>query len=467
MHRFLGLSSAAIVAAAITLLSNAKANGRFPTANQLVIDPADPARIVVRATIGVLMSTDSGAHWSWICESAYSSPVLLDDPAIGLTADGSILVGGTNGMARSPKDACSFAAPTGVLVGQKVIDLAVDPAHRAHAVAIYGVATDGGARSDPPIAAAIAGSIDNGATWADVGPVIEDFTPFTVDVAPSNPSVLYASGLDAVAVHQLLFRSDDAGKTWKRNVIAGAGNVYIAAIDPFTPDTIYVRTDSDQSRLMVSDDGGATFRELLVGTDLLVGFALSPDGQQIAAGSMGDGVSLLTRSAADGGVWTTEKIRPFNVACLTWAVAGLYGCSNEQRDGFAIGLSADGRQNFSALLQMPDLTPLACPANPQRCAADWCTVAPTLMIDAGCAPGLASGDARPSDAATADTSASPIADAGTAQAPMSSGGCGCRFAPVLNQRGSALGVLLCAFVVAWRRLKRTSIFARNGMARGS
>src|SRR5258706_5663635 len=100
MQHFLKLVAAAALAAACMLPSVASANGRYPTANQLVVDPANPARIVVRATLGVLVSTNSGASWSWICESAYSSKVLLDDPAIGLTADDSILVGGTNGMAR-------------------------------------------------------------------------------------------------------------------------------------------------------------------------------------------------------------------------------------------------------------------------------------------------------------------------------------------------------------------------------
>jgi photosystem II stability/assembly factor-like uncharacterized protein len=471
MRRFLRFVGAVILAGASSQPSVAKANGRFPTANQLVVDPADPARIVVRATIGVLMSTDAGKTWSWICESAYSRTVLLDDPAIGITADGSILVGGSNGMSRGAKDGCSFATAKGALVDKQVIDLAVEPANRAHAYAVYGVPPDSGVANDPPIAGAVAVSVDNGASWSDVGSIIDDFTPFTIDVAPSNPNVLYASGLDAVGTHQLLFRSDDAGKNWKRSVIPGSGNVYIAAVDPFTPDTIYVRTDADQSRLMVSDDGGVTFRELHSANDLLIGFALSPDGKQVAVGSEAEGVSLLTRAAVDGGAWTLEKIRSFEVACLTWAAAGLYACSNEQRDGFAVGLSPDARQAFSPLLLMPDLRPLQCPSDPLRCAADWCTVAPTLSIDAGCAPDPTSGDAgpgAPSDASALDASLGPIGDAQPPVAPMSSGGCGCRLrrqsAVGRGQLGSTIGALLCAFVVAWRRHKRTSQTAPNGMA---
>jgi photosystem II stability/assembly factor-like uncharacterized protein len=455
MVRFLGLLAAAALCVATLVPSIASANGRFPTANQLVIDPSNPSRIVVRATIGVLTSTDAGASWSWICESAYSKTVLMNDPAIGVTADGSILVAGDNGVARSQQGGCAFTVPAGALVGKTVIDVAVDPSNRAHVYAIRGILPDGGAINDPPIAGAVARSVDNGATWSDVGAVIDDFTPFTIDVAPSNPDVLYASGHDAVAVKQLLFRSDDAGKTWKRIVIPGSGNVYIAAIDAVSPDTIYVRTDDVRSRLMVSDDGGTTFREILASDDLLVGFALSPDGKQIAAGSSMDGVFLLTRSDAEAGAWTSEKIRDFNVICLTWGAAGLYACSNEQRDGYAIGLSKDGRQPFAPLLQMPSLTPLVCPGEPQRCATDWCSVAPTIEVDAGCPTETASADAGGDGAP--DGAVMDVMEGGVANpTPVSSGGCGCRHAVDRRIEGSMLGVLLCAIVVAWRRHKKTS-----------
>ncbi len=45
-------------------------NGVFPSADQIVFDPADPARAVARMTYGLLTTRDGGASWRWICEGA-------------------------------------------------------------------------------------------------------------------------------------------------------------------------------------------------------------------------------------------------------------------------------------------------------------------------------------------------------------------------------------------------------------
>ena len=42
--------------------SIALANGRFPLANQLVVDPTNPDHMVARATFGILDTHDNGAR---------------------------------------------------------------------------------------------------------------------------------------------------------------------------------------------------------------------------------------------------------------------------------------------------------------------------------------------------------------------------------------------------------------------
>jgi hypothetical protein len=70
---------------------SASANGRFPSASQLALDPKDPSHLVLAATFGILESSDAGKTWGWICEGVvgYSS---TEDPAIAVTANGTVYV---------------------------------------------------------------------------------------------------------------------------------------------------------------------------------------------------------------------------------------------------------------------------------------------------------------------------------------------------------------------------------------
>src|SRR5260370_7490594 len=113
------------------------------------------------------------------------------------------------------------------------------------------------------------------------------------------------------------------------------GYAYAAAIDSTSPDTIFVRTDAVLRRLLAREDGGQTWRELFSSADSLRGFAISPDGKQIALGSTGDGVVLLTPANDDAGSWSSEKIRPFEVECLTWTPPRLSASTSVQSDAFS------------------------------------------------------------------------------------------------------------------------------------
>src|SRR5262245_35467226 len=53
----------AIVAAGVAASSPASANGRFPAAGQVAVDPSDSEHIVLRTTYGILQTTDGGTTW--------------------------------------------------------------------------------------------------------------------------------------------------------------------------------------------------------------------------------------------------------------------------------------------------------------------------------------------------------------------------------------------------------------------
>ena len=94
-----------------------------------------------------------------------------------------------------------------------------------------------------------------------------------------------------------------------------------------------------------------------LGPGPLTGFALSPDGGQVAIGGS-DGVQILSRLPGDaGGGYAVVRRAAVPVGCLTWTAAGLYACGDDRTAGFTIGLSTDGAATFRPMLRLAQLAP--------------------------------------------------------------------------------------------------------------
>src|SRR5689334_18256462 len=178
-----------LAAALASLPSPAAANGVFPSADQLVFDPADPARAVARMTYGLLTTQDGGASWRWICEGA----VGYDDtggqaPPIAVATEGRVLAALGDGLVVGAEGGCTWTGAE-ELAGKAVVDLSVRQGDPSHAVAVTA-----GDRH------ALWASRDGGASWARAGtPLPAGFQARTVDVAPSDPRRVYVSGLESAA----------------------------------------------------------------------------------------------------------------------------------------------------------------------------------------------------------------------------------------------------------------------------
>lgn len=405
-----------IAIAVACVAGRADANGRFPQASQLIVDPSDPQHIVVRATYGVLQSTDGGASWRWICEKSVGySPTEIVDPAIAIGGTGAVIVGMPSGVSRSTDRACTFSLATGVLSNQFVIDVSVDKSNPRHAVGVNAVLDT----SMMDFNAIYAESTDEGQTWSNSTMMLPaDFNPLTVDLAPSRPQRVYVSGRAQYPLFGQMVRSDDGGATWESVTFAlnGAQGMYIGAIDPVNPDVLYVRFDAgpgSAGRVAVSTDRGTTYDDVLTLTDQPAGLALSPDGKYLAVGGPND--PLYVASTTD--LKFSQVNTMVHARCLTWTQAGLYACGTEKTDGFSVGLSTDMGSSFAPLYKQRDLLPLDCApgtTTENACPSAWPSVAASLAgpPDAGPPPDAGS------DAGTSPPKLTPP--------PSSSGGsCGC------------------------------------------
>jgi hypothetical protein len=340
--------------------SVARANGRFPAANQLVVDPDDPQHIVVRATYGTMISHDGGRTLELVCEQAIGA-VGDADPMLGLFAGGTMVAGVVSGLAATRDEGCSWALMPGFAARQYVVDVTVQKDDPRRGLVVSSSAGDGGA-----FETVLFETNDGAASFHRLGPHLgDDFMAQTVEVAPSEPRRIYVSGtVSAVGAGgtsqtPAIARSTDRGATFTRTMLSGFGaghSAWISAVDPKDPSTLYVRVrTTDKDRLLVSADGARSFREVYVAAGSLTGFALSPDGAEVALGGAGDGV--LVASTRD---FAWKSVSTVHAQCLTWTPAGLYACGVEWLDHFVVGLSRDRGATFTALSHLSDPCPRRC-----------------------------------------------------------------------------------------------------------
>ena len=197
-------------------------------------------------------------------------------------------------------------------------------------------------------------STDGGTTWKKLarGLPVGDLGRIGIAIAPSNPKVLYAA---VEAKNSAIFRSDDAGESWKStnsgvNVTIRPFYFQHLVVDPANAERLY----KCGIQLMASDDGGRTFSSIgggvhsdyhaiwinpLDNDELLVG----TDGGVYASGDRGNTWRMFGNlpvsqfyhvstdmaypynvygGLQDNGSWTGPSRKPGGIANRHWRVLG-------------------------------------------------------------------------------------------------------------------------------------------------
>jgi photosystem II stability/assembly factor-like uncharacterized protein len=434
-----GLRLAIAVSAAVLLVTApARANGRYPLADQIVVDPGNPSHVVARATFGLLDSDDGGKSFRWVCESAIGY-FGVEDPPIAVTAGGSAVVASSKGLSISADGGCSWIRNPGLTGTWFGVDVTVVPARPHEALALLSSFAAGA------YTVSIVKTADDGATWNELTASLgTSFLATTIEVAPSNPDRVYVSGKVLPSGNAAMLRSDDGGHTFTQFPLELSGSyaIFIGAVDPRDADVVYVRTHADDvGRVIVSRDGGMSWNEIWQAPGDVAGFALSPDGAILAVGGSAAGVSVA--STTDFAFRQTSKVGAY---CLTFWGEKLLVCTKEAIDHFSIGVSDDLGQHFDALLHLPDVLPRGCPAGTSAgiCTADWEMVATAIGADAGTSrPGDGGGIPR------VDTS-----------------GCGCRLAASgPGDERATLSLIAAGSILAVAHARRRKRQPSEGMRR--
>jgi MYXO-CTERM domain-containing protein len=453
--------TSAVLALSIALTGvRAHANGRFPTAQQVVIGPGSQSDVVVlRVTFGLLISRDGGRTFAWMCEDGMYYPFvpgLVFDPSVEVASSGRIVFGYEDGI-RSTLEGCTTTDATAAqhrIIGDITSTPSGDTVYaiesaQGNANAVY--------RADGATL-----------TFARMGAGIYNVTFYTIEVAPSRPSRLYLSGRDDNTFAPVLYTSDDGGQTLTRVALpssVGEG-IFVSAIDPNDPDTLYVRAEMGLGSALVRlRDRGTRAERLVTTPDPMLGFAISSDGRTIWVGSIQAG---LLRSDDGGGSFMRVNTMP--VLCLRQHAGALWMCTDWLQQPFALGRSMNGGETFTSVLRFEDIPgPAQCMIRgegaelcdvrwpmQQRMLADPASLDGGVPLDASTARDVAARDVVARDVARVDVPADrATTDAGNVTPPVTppAENCQCRAgspAPS-STRTLAWGALLA---LAMRRRQR-------------
>jgi hypothetical protein len=503
-HRHL-VRTPALVFACFLAASTASANSRFPRAERLIENPTDPNKLYLAATFGIMTTADRGQNWYHVCEAAFSFQTKYGgDPVLSLLGDNSSLLVGTQAsFSLSTSQGCDW---TQTLVSQaspkqSFFDFTVSPS-TGHP--IFAVATT--YETSGPVNQ-LEESTDNGATWKLIGTPMPIVVFETLDVDPTDPMHIIATGLttgDESPNTGVFLTSSNQGATWTSYPIPNTyewAAPYIAGVHPTDPNKIFVRTDGWKNRdvvqtaddaLLYSADGGKTWSEILhaggpandSGGAKLFGFALSPDGSTVLAG-YGDPVDSsrsvegswfgVYKSSSDGKYSfgadpanPTALLPAEAISCITWTKNGIYVCMAPQGEPSFVGFAKD--PTFTARAQMTTLmradlvrgVPPGCSGRATS-TCSWDVDCVTIgACDAGVSTGGAGGGPGAATSTTTGGTGPTGAGGGSANASSESPkSCACR-SPGGRAAGSgAAAWLLGAMFFERRRRSRRSVRQRS------
>jgi hypothetical protein len=388
---------------ALCLLQPARAwaNGRYPAADHLVINPSDPRHMLLRTSYGFVQTVDGGDTWHWFCEGAMNPPS-DDDPALELLGDGTIIVQVLRppyGIATSRDRGCTWESTPALFADRIVRDMTQNPTDPAGALVLASRYENDGGRDTQ--VAFVAETKDNARTWTKLGTNLPnpDLAVHSLEVARSDPNRIYVSGVHQRTGAFMLMRTENRGTSWAATAIPApawdAGHLdsvaYIGAVDPTNADRVYVRVlrdyyepDRSPGALLVSSDKGRTWRELAQSSGPMLGLALSPDGTKLAYGTSSGLFDDKNAILPGGAVYVGPPLGPFAKVntqqnrCLKWTAASLYACGTEgilgAYDPFTVGSSSDDGATFKPKYTRATTCHLACAAGTQVanvCPSEW------------------------------------------------------------------------------------------------
>ena len=200
----------------------------------VAVDPQSPMTIYAAPSVGLFNSVDGGANWRRLpgLEYVWVTSIVIESQnpnTLYVTSWARVFKSTDAGMTWNPLD---FQPVTGTLNHQGLYVLAIDPQNPATIYAGHWNGCQGACPAAGP-SNGLFKSTDAGATWKKT--LLASVNVYSIAANPRESNVLYAGTADGV------YESTDAGETWTRIAaidVRGWGSVVVP--DPIDASTVYV-----------------------------------------------------------------------------------------------------------------------------------------------------------------------------------------------------------------------------------
>jgi MYXO-CTERM domain-containing protein len=358
--------SSLAVALLLAATGTARGNGALPASFGILLPADRPEQIVLATNFGMHITDDGGATWLWTCEQPQTSFGYLygvgpapRDRYYGLSPE--------VGLAFSDDDSCTWQRSGGPLASLVASDFFVDRRNPDRVLAVASTFDPATLEVGPD---AVFESNDAGTTFAEAPlyAAAVDANIVSLEIARSNPMVVYVALYTTPNKHPRLLRSEDGGRTWAERDVEpgiGANEFRILAVDPDDPDVLYLRVIAPgMEHVMVTRDAGMTFATPVTVTGpfggYLTAFLRMASGTVLVGGAvnlMSGGNDGVAYRSTDGGQtfvpWTLTPAP--HILGLAERDGVLYLAGKNYSDGWALATSRDEGLTIEPLSKYDDI----------------------------------------------------------------------------------------------------------------
>ncbi len=338
---------ACVLIASLFSASVALAHGPYPRSRSMDINAE--GHMLLNTSFGLLRSMDDGRSWSWTCMESLGFDV-DEEPTVfsAIRDDGSLHAASAFGL-YSYED-CAWTRPpelgadyhTGLVRNPETDELWTVTSNATGQNFVY--------RST------------DGRSWTPHGPALPDMSLVGLAVGTAESEAVFVSAIvpatDTESRRAVGLRLE--GNMWKASPIADVQRPVFAEVlthrMPQGTAIVIALVDPSLgavSQTLISDDGGASWRELSdLNEQRVVDATWSSDGATLWIGGRG-GTGIW--QSTDGGQTLQQVNRDADASCLHERGGTLYVCGDQFGDGYMLGKSDDGGRSVEGISGFDDI----------------------------------------------------------------------------------------------------------------